>query len=132
MYEDLAKQNEQLYKQNGVLKMLDRNRKIKPGPERWQENSLRHDVVITFEERVFDAVLDDFACNRQPRSFEPVYVINLEVKDTHENALSGANLAVQLCELLDGAHDLEDEIEGILEIFEEQSGQALFYLPQFY
>jgi len=112
--------------------MLDRNRKLKIAPERWQENQLPFDFVITFEERVFDAVLDDFATNRHPRTFEPVYVINLEVKDTHTEAASGATLAVQLAELLDAADDVDDEIEGILEIFEEQFGQQLLYLPSTY
>ncbi|KAA8495902.1 RNA polymerase II subunit A C-terminal domain phosphatase SSU72 [Porphyridium purpureum] len=132
MYEDLKAQNEALYQQNGVLRMLDRNRNLKKGPERWQENFLRHDIVVTFEDRVFNAVLDDFATKRQPTLYEPVYIINLEVKDTHEQAQSGARLAVDLCELLDEVQDLDEEIESILEIFEEQSNQSLCYLPQYY
>uniref|UniRef100_A0A7S1ESX4 RNA polymerase II subunit A C-terminal domain phosphatase SSU72 n=1 Tax=Timspurckia oligopyrenoides TaxID=708627 RepID=A0A7S1ESX4_9RHOD len=132
MYDELKSDNEARYIQNGVLRMLERNRKVKMGPERWQENFLPFDFVITFEERVFDAVLDDFATNRDPLTFEPVYIINLEIKDTHQEAASGATLAVQLAELLDAAEDVHNEIDGILEIFGEQTGQQLLYLPQFY
>ena len=34
MYQDLAKKDKSLYTQNGILHMLDRNRRIKPRPER--------------------------------------------------------------------------------------------------
>jgi len=38
--------------------MLDRNRRIKPKPERFQECSEHFDVIITCEERVYDQVIE--------------------------------------------------------------------------
>ena len=38
--------------------MLDRNRRIKPKPERFQSCKDKFDVIITCEERVYDQVLE--------------------------------------------------------------------------
>lgn len=52
------------YKRNGLLRMLRRNMKVKEAPQKWQDNHADgpFDIVITFEERIFDIV------NEGPRS----------------------------------------------------------------
>lgn len=48
------------YKRNGILPMLKRNLAVKLAPQRWQENAADgiFDVVFTFEEKVFDMVVE--------------------------------------------------------------------------
>lgn len=44
------------YTQNGILHMLERNKRIKDHPERFQTASEEYDVIICLEERVYDQV----------------------------------------------------------------------------
>ena len=46
------------YVNNGVLNMLDRNRRIKERPQRFQESKDRFHVVISLEERVYDQIME--------------------------------------------------------------------------
>jgi RNA polymerase II subunit A C-terminal domain phosphatase SSU72 len=70
MYNSLKEKDPRLYHANGLLGMLDRNRRIKACPERWQDwkmgvprkdNGVEDgvvDVVVTCEERCWDIVVD--------------------------------------------------------------------------
>jgi len=111
MYKELSNKDRDLYTQNGVLHMLDRNRRIKEKPERFQDSRDKFDVIFTVEERIFDQVIEGSrmmkienvtirSCtdleNRDKRTNEIVHVINIDVIDNAEDATLGAFL---LCEL---------------------------------
>ncbi|CAN0442232.1 unnamed protein product, partial [Hapterophycus canaliculatus] len=58
----LARQNEELFRRNSVLGLLERDATTKRAPERWQsldsEAVASFDVVVCFESRVFDLVVE--------------------------------------------------------------------------
>ncbi|KAJ3379148.1 RNA polymerase II subunit A C-terminal domain phosphatase [Lobulomyces angularis] len=131
MYNDLQKKDKNLYTQNGLLKMLDRNRKIKTAPERFQDNHDIFDILITCEERCFDSVLDELA-NRGGNLNIPVCVINVEIKDNHEDAFIGGKHILQLVNLLKESKDLLNEAEKIIESFSEETKCNVVFAICFY
>lgn len=58
IWEDLARKDTELYTRNGLLRNCQRNMEVKLAPERFQECQDPYDVVMTFEERVMDQVID--------------------------------------------------------------------------
>jgi RNA polymerase II subunit A C-terminal domain phosphatase SSU72 len=130
MYKELEAKDPRLYKANGLLNMLNRNRGVKWGPERWQdwqvgmprvshvndkgsegsENGIV-DVVITCEERCWDAVVDDLLNRGSPLN-RPVHVINVDIKDNHEEAAIGGSGILDLANSLNAAAAEEREKVG--------------------
>ncbi|CAM0950137.1 unnamed protein product [Alopecurus aequalis] len=134
IYDDLRRKDPDLYKRNGLLPMLKRNISVKLAPQRWQDNAGDgvFDMILTFEERVFDLVVEDMN-NRDSRLFKSVLVINMDVKDNHEEASIGAKLALDLCQKLEGAHDdWEEIIDDLIAAFEKQHKRKLTYFISFY
>lgn len=138
MYKELEGKDPRLYKANGILPMLERNRGIKWGPERWQDwrvgvprvgkrivpvdgesgpepdaeystdlgsqgtEAGLVDIVITCEERCWDAVVDDLLSRGSPLN-RPVHVFNVDIKDNHEEALVGGRAILELADNLNAA-----------------------------
>ena len=125
----IAQGEEDWYRERGLLGMVERNIRIKDGPERFQECNIqevaRMDVVFCFEGRVFDLLIEDLE-GREPKNFEPVHVLNLEVKDTPEEAEIGARVALELCEALQEKHDrLEESIAEVVRDIEDRYGRDI-------
>uniref|UniRef100_A0A8B9TWT4 RNA polymerase II subunit A C-terminal domain phosphatase SSU72 n=1 Tax=Anas platyrhynchos TaxID=8839 RepID=A0A8B9TWT4_ANAPL len=97
MYNDLLRKDKELYTQNGILHMLDRNKRIKPRPERFQNCKDVFDLILTCEERVYDQVVEDLN-SREQETCQPVHVINVDIQDNHEEATLGAFLICELCQ----------------------------------
>eukprot|EP00249_Psilotum_nudum_P012381 c23749_g1_i1 orf=601-1257(+) len=133
MFDDLKRKDPELYKRNGLLQMLKRNLTVKEAPQRWQDNAAdgAFDVIFTFEERVFDMVIEDLH-NREQKMMKSVLVVNLDVKDNHEEAAVGAKLALDLCQKLAVADTWEDEIDSVVQMFEKQHKRRLIYTICFY
>ncbi|QIW98737.1 hypothetical protein AMS68_004255 [Peltaster fructicola] len=137
MYRELLAKDPRLYRANGILPMLERNKSVKWGPERWQDwrvgyprvgthahfampdaqvagmspeeieadykNDKGHhgteagvvDIVVTCEERCWEAVVDDLLSRGSPLN-RPVHVFNVDIKDNHEEALVGGRAILEL------------------------------------
>ncbi|KAL8198442.1 UNVERIFIED_CONTAM: RNA polymerase II subunit A C-terminal domain phosphatase [Gekko kuhli] len=150
--------------------MLDRNKRIKPRPERFQSCKDVFDLILTCEERVYDQVVEEFglrdfgdlvpnfrggpklrlctvsavgpglvydvrACNlnsREQETCQPVHVINVDIQDNHEEATLGAFLICELCQCIQHTEDMENEIDELLQEFEEKSGRTFLHTVCFY
>jgi len=127
MYNDMAvtPQDEAFFKRNGVLQLCKRGAAVKRAPQRWQDMPTevvrRHDVVIAFEERIFDAVVSDLQMREPTSDFMPIHVICLDTKDNpHEAKLQG-RVALDLCWVLEHAADrLAEDGAEIVEKFEAE------------
>lgn len=141
MYKELEEKDPRLYQLNGLLKILSRNRQVKLGPERWQswrvgEPRFSHstdmgfqgaeaglaDVVITCEERCWETVLEDLHNRGSPLN-RPVHVINMDIKDSHEEGLVGGKAIVDIAGRLNRAANEERHQKGA-QGWENGSGDA--------
>jgi len=131
IYTDLKSKDKSLYTKNGMLHIMERNRRIKKGPEKFQETNGKYEVILTVEEKVYDQVLADFEL-KGGQSDEPVHVINMNVVDNPEDATIGAFLLCDLASLLSSSEDLDNDIEEIIQEFESKAERELLHSVLFY
>lgn len=133
MYDKLKAADENLYIKNGVLNMLERNMRVKTAPERWQDEKSRlFDVVVSYEERVYDAIIEDME-DRGAKTYRALHVLGLDVKDNHTEAEIGAGHTVLLIQsIMDAGEEWEDELENILEQFSRKTGREVMHYTAFY
>ena len=126
MYSSLAATPEDVayFVKNGVLQLCQRGAAVKRAPQRWQdmpsEFIAKHDVVIAFEERIFDAVIEDLQLRQPTEDFRPIHVICLDTKDNPHGAARQGIVALRLCWMLEHAEDLDMEAAEIIDQFQRE------------
>ncbi|CAI4233398.1 unnamed protein product [Auanema sp. JU1783] len=120
IHNDLKTKDQAFYLQNGLLNMLDRNRRIKECPQKFQKETKEFDVIICLEERVYDQVVEHLH-SRPQTSLNPVHVINIDIEDNPEEATVGAWFVCDICAKLEKCSDLDNEIDEILTEFEAEN-----------
>lgn len=103
--------------------MLDRNRRIKPRPERFQLSKDKFDILITCEERVYDQVIECME-SRTKEDNQPVHLINIDIQDNHEEATVGSFL---ICELVTVVLHVFFYIFHVLKIFQFDNMQMFVF-----
>ncbi|KAJ8985504.1 hypothetical protein NQ317_015048 [Molorchus minor] len=126
IYLDLLQKDKSLYTQNGLLHTLDRNRRIKSHPEKFQDCNDKFDILITCEERVYDQVLE-YMESKTPMDNSIVHVINIDIQDNLEEATIGAFLISDMCLMMAKAEDLDNDIEEVLHNFEEKCQRSILH-----
>ena len=130
------------YTTNGIVHMLERNRRIKTKPERFQNCKKQFDVIICLEERVYDQVVEDLMA-RPERDGRPVHVINIDIQDNHEEATMGAFIVYELaiavshclsCTALqlEACVDMDNEIDEVLIEYESKCNRQILHTVLFY
>ncbi|XP_057551285.1 RNA polymerase II subunit A C-terminal domain phosphatase SSU72 like protein 3-like [Hippopotamus amphibius kiboko] len=131
MRKDLSCIDGKYYKTNGVLHILKRNERIKPYPEAFQECRDPFDVIFTCGERAYNRVVADL-CARDQETWQPVHVINLDIKDTLEDATLGSLIICELCQGLQQADEVESSVAELLQAAKEKTGRSFLHAVCFY
>jgi len=131
IFADLTAKDKELYTKNGMLHIMERNRRIKSGPERFQECKEEFDIILTVEEKVYDQTLEYFS-EREAEKETPVHVINMNVVDNPEDATIGAFLLCELAQNLSISDDLDNDIDDIIQDFESKCEREVLHTILFY
>ncbi|XP_052746655.1 RNA polymerase II subunit A C-terminal domain phosphatase SSU72-like [Bicyclus anynana] len=131
IYNDLVKQNKEFYNKNGILHMLQRNKLIKPSPERLQETSEQFDIIITCAEKVYDQVIEWLEARKRVTN-HPVHIVNMEIVDTHDEAMIAAFVISDLAKEMVLAQDLDEDIGELLKHFESKCHRQLLFCTMYY
>ncbi|KAK2460076.1 hypothetical protein APHAL10511_007910 [Amanita phalloides] len=63
---------------------------------------------------------------------KPVHVINMEIKDNHEEALIAGKAMLDLAAAIEAADDIDENIEQILLVQQEKHPHSLVHVVAYY
>ena len=99
MYESLMSEDMSFFSANGIIPLCLRATSIKEAPERWQdapdEQVRGHDVVVCFEERIFDACVEDLQSRQVGEEVRPFPPPSMEERSFLSHVVMSHNSAVK-------------------------------------
>jgi RNA polymerase II subunit A C-terminal domain phosphatase SSU72 len=115
----------QYFHKNGVLQLCQRGAAVKLSPTRWQDCTTVHEhhVVICFEERIYDAVMEDLQTREPTADFQEIHVICLDTKDNPTEAAVSGQVCCDLCWRLEQCgknHNLSTEAANVVDQFQQE------------
>jgi RNA polymerase II subunit A C-terminal domain phosphatase SSU72 len=119
MFKRLYEENFHFYSKNGNLQMLDRDRKLKFCPQRWQDETRKFDIVvrdfvlqksvtdwlcmvIDLQKKQFEDAVQNLSSisSHKPKRKRATHVVNVETVDNHRAAKVGSQYALKLLEMV--------------------------------
>ena len=70
--------------------------------------------------------------NRGGKYNHPIHIINVEIKDNHEEAKLAGRAILALADRIEQSGDLDAEMDEILRVQEEEFGHVLLHTVAFY
>ena len=104
--------------------MMDRDRRIKTAPERWQDSDIVGVFNCNLFRRAYLWVVEEDLGIREAQEFEPLHIVNIETKDNPEAAAKSADLALKLCQQIEEQDDISDDLSEIV----KRSRRSIMYL----
>jgi RNA polymerase II subunit A C-terminal domain phosphatase SSU72 len=120
---------EDAYKRTGILKLLERDQLVKERPQKWQvTNPAQFDIVLTFEDRIFDQVCEDLHRRAaEMAGMHNLHVCNMNVKDSPDHAEAAAHITLDFARMLSSHDDWEDHVDAVIAAFEEKHGRPILH-----
>lgn len=139
IHKDLSRKDVNMYTENGILSLLDRNRRIKRNPEKFQDvKAYDFNVVFCCEERVFDQAIEHLyavaseAALEQRNDVGSLHLVNIKIIDNHEDAILGSNCIADLAAAFVKSNDLDVDIDKILKNFADKHPNRGIFHTQFF
>jgi RNA polymerase II subunit A C-terminal domain phosphatase SSU72 len=103
----------------GLIPMLERNASVKKAPQRFQDSNDPLDILICFDDRVFEQVIEDLQ-NRSVEYEKTLHILNINTKDNKDEAVKMAKNVIKLCTQIENSGDWENNITTHIEEFEKK------------
>ena len=120
MYLDLSSDDAGFFQAKNILYLCKRAAAAKVRPNNWQSQSVSevksHDVVICFEHRIYDVVVEDMLSrdlDQGEEDFKTIMVICLDTKDNPKTADIMARIAAEMCWELEKFNRASDDGGGV-------------------